>query len=240
MQFLVLQHDPRTHLAAFAPMISGAGHDVHVVHLDQGEALPDLEGVDALWVLGGPQNVFEEDQYPWLIAEKALIRDAVETRALPYFGICLGHQLLAEALGGACALGGREIGVVEVTPAPEAALFDGMPSPFPVAQWHGVEVTAAPPGAQVTAWSPGCAIQALRMGETAFSVQSHPEVLPGTISDWGEIPEAAAILDDALGAGGTARFESAVNQHAEIFAANARILFTNWCRAAGIPTEPLT
>ncbi|MBB96074.1 MAG: GMP synthase [Rhodobacteraceae bacterium] len=237
MHFLVLQHDPGTHPAAFLPMITGAGHDITTVELDQGDALPGLDGIDALWVMGGAQDVFQEDLYPWLVDEKAFIREAI-SRHLPYFGICLGHQLLADALGGRCAYGGAETGVCEVTPLPGSTLFDGMAAPFPVAQWHGVQVTDLPDGATLTATSPTCRVQAMRIGATAFSMQSHPEVLPGTITHWAQIPASAAILDRELGPGGAELFEAQVASHADTFAANARSLFTNWCRVTGIPTEP--
>lgn len=238
MHFLVLQHDRNTHPAAFLPLIAQAGHSISTVELDEGETLPSLDGVDALWVMGGAQDVFEEDIHPWLVDEKAFIRAAVVDRGLPYFGICLGHQLLADALGGTCAYGGSETGVKQVTPLPGSVLFDGIASPFPVAQWHGVQVTDLPPGGALIATSAVCRVQAMRVGDKAFSVQSHPEVEPGTITHWAEFPSAAVLLDKAFGPGGARIFEADVSAHAAPFAANARRMFDNWCRATGIPGIP--
>lgn len=240
MQLLVLQHDCTVHPAAFTPLIRAAGHDIVTVELDAGDALPSLDGVDALWVLGGAMNVFDEAEHPWLVEEKAFIRAAVVDRALPYFGICLGHQLLADALGGTCAYGGSETGMCQVTPTNGSPWLDGLPSPFTVAQWHGVQVTAPPDGAVIRARSDTCPIQALSWGSHAFSMQSHPEVTPGMIDRWAQIPAAAAILDRELGPGGADRFEADVAIHADQSARNAKQLFTNWCRAAGIPSEPVT
>ena len=67
--------------------------------LDAGEKIPDLEPYDLMMVMGGPQDTWQEDQYPWLVAEKAAIRKFVVEMQRPYFGICLGHQLLAAAIG---------------------------------------------------------------------------------------------------------------------------------------------
>ncbi|MDA9944687.1 type 1 glutamine amidotransferase, partial [Paracoccaceae bacterium] len=100
MHLLVLQHARAEHPGIFRQFLQEDGHSWDAVHLDEGEALPALEGYDGLWVMGGPMDVWQEEAYPWLIAEKAFIQEAVEEKGLPFLGLCLGHQLLAEALGG--------------------------------------------------------------------------------------------------------------------------------------------
>lgn len=237
MQFLVLQHEDSTHLGLFAPLIAAAGHGVTAVRLHRGDPLPALDGFDALWVLGGPMDVFDEDQYPWLAPEKALIRQAVRDRDMPAFGICLGHQLMAEALGGACARSGAEIGLLEVTHTAPSPFLAGLPDPFSVLLWHGVEVTALPPGATRIAASPVCAVQAIQYGARAVSFQSHPEVEPPTLHDWAILPGAGPLLDKAMGPGGAALLHDRVQAALPRLTANAETLFRNWCRATGIPHE---
>jgi GMP synthase-like glutamine amidotransferase len=115
MHLLVLQHERIEHPGVFRDFLREDGHSWDAVELDEGEPLPALDGYDALWVMGGPMDVWQEDEHPWLVPEKAFIREAVEERGLPFLGLCLGHQLLAEALGGAVGKAATpEIGVMDV------------------------------------------------------------------------------------------------------------------------------
>ena len=99
MHILVLQHERVEHPGVFREFLAEDGHTWEAVELDEGEKLPEtLDGIDALWVMGGPMDTWQEDKHPWLVPEKAFIRRMVEDEGLPYLGVCLGHQLLAEAL----------------------------------------------------------------------------------------------------------------------------------------------
>ncbi|MDH3772213.1 MAG: type 1 glutamine amidotransferase, partial [Nitrospirota bacterium] len=156
-------------------------------------------------------------EHPWLVAEKAAIRTAVADLGMPYVGICLGHQLLAEALGG-------EVGPA---PTPEVGVFDiaftdagrrdplmaGLPEQTKVLQWHTAEVKRPPDGATVLATSPLCAVQAMLIGERALGLQFHLEVDDRTLDGWLAIPENAAALVKRLGPDGPARFAAAARQH---------------------------
>ena len=156
------------------------GHTWDAVELDQGQALPSLDGYDALWVMGGPMDTWQEDEHPWLKGEKAFIRKAVEEKGLPYLGLCLGHQLLAEALGGEVGPSETpEIGVLDVQLTEAGAtgvLFDGLPEKFECLQWHSAEVKVMPAGAQCLATSAACPVQAMKWGTRAVSMQFHVEL----------------------------------------------------------------
>jgi len=235
MKILVLQHARVEHPGAFRAFLEEDGHQWVPVELDEGERPPPLDNFDALWVLGGPMDVWEEDAHPWLVEEKALIREAVEGRGMPFFGLCLGHQLLAEALGGKCGASVRpEIGVKDVDLSEDGAtgiLFDALPDVFSTLQWHSAEVQTLPAGARCLATSPDCPIQAMSWGPRAFSVQFHLEVEADTVTNWAAIPQYAASLRKALGADGAARLEAECGRRLPDFNAMAERVYINWMQA---------
>src|SRR5215831_4932581 len=98
MRALALEHLHSNPVGVYGDVLLDRGIEVNRVRLDLGEALPDWREYDLLVVMGGGMSVYEEDAYPWLVAEKRAIREAVTT-GCPYFGVCLGSQLLASALG---------------------------------------------------------------------------------------------------------------------------------------------
>jgi len=233
-KILVFQHIAVEHPGVFRDFMRGDGVEWRAVELDAGESIPDLGGYDALWVMGGPMDVWEDDLHPWLEAERAAIREAVIERRMPFLGFCLGHQLLAQALGGEVGPADEpEIGIfdVELTEAGRASpLFEGVPATHACLQWHGAEVQQPPPGTRVLAASSACAVQALGVGDHAFSIQYHVEITERTVREWGAVPAYGQGLERALGPDALARFEADASAGMGGFNRDARRIYDNFMR----------
>ncbi len=236
MHILVLQHAKVEHPGIFRDFLKEDGHTWEAVELDEDEALPDIDQYDALWVMGGPMDVWQEAEYPWLKVEKEYIKQAVMEKGKPYLGLCLGHQLLAEALGGEVGPSERpEIGVMDVFLTDQGAsgvLLDDFEDRFPCLQWHSAEVKRLPEGAMVLAVSDDCAVQAMSWGTRAFSVQFHVEIEVDTVDKWAQIPAYAGALEKALGVGATKHLRATCDKHIIGFNKMAERLYMNWLQTA--------
>jgi GMP synthase-like glutamine amidotransferase len=232
LRILVLQHARIEHPGVFRRFLAEDGHEWVPVYVDEGDALPSLDDFDALWVMGGPMDVWEEDSYPWLAPEKALIAEAVRERGLPFLGLCLGHQLLADALGGSCGPAETpELGVmpVQLTEVGASGIFlDGVPETFDCLQLHGAEVKVMPAGASCLATAPACAVQAMSWGPRAYSMQFHLEVEPDTIDSWMAVPGYAQFMTSALGESGVQRLRDECAARMHQFNAIAERVYINW------------
>ena len=188
---LVVTHSAGEGPGTLADWLPAAGLELEVVAPWQGQQLPaDLQGYDALVVMGGPQQAYDDSSAPWLRATKELLRDAVAT-PVPTLAICLGAQLLAEACGGRVEKGadGVEAGarlVAKRDVAWEDELFRDVPFTPTVVQWHEDAIVDLPPGAVLLASSSRYAHQAFRLGPCAWGRQFHIETPPEMVRRWGE------------------------------------------------------
>ena len=154
------------------------GWHVSGTHIYRSEKLPDMGEFDWLVIMGGPMNIYEESKYPWLTAEKNLIRNAVESNKI-VLGVCLGAQLISDVLGGKVTSNRyKEIGWFPVHLRPEGVVslpFKGFPSQFQALHWHG-DTFSLPPGAAMLAESEACAAQAFSAnGGRVLGLQFHLE-----------------------------------------------------------------
>jgi GMP synthase-like glutamine amidotransferase len=236
MKFLVIKHVTVEGLGIFEQFCYENNIAIDVIELEKGDQFPSLEGYSALWVMGGPMNAGDTEDSPWLIQEKQLIRQAVQEYKMPYMGVCLGAQLLADALGGEVgAMSAPEVGLLPVylTDAGcDHPLLAGLPQTYSVLQWHGQEVKQLPDGAIVLAASPQCQVQAFAIGDRAFGLQFHSEVTATTVEDWVQIPAYRTDLEVALGVTGCDDLKQAVDAQLPVMNQQAKIVFENFLKLA--------
>ena len=146
MRILLLQHDPLDGPGALTEWALERGHSVTICMICQGEPLPPLDSFDLLVSLGGPMGAYEEEKHPWLVTEKEYLRQAV-AEGKQILGLCLGCQLLADALGGkAFRHTCKEFGWQPIQPLEAGSAWFGSADSFQAFQWHG-DTYSLPSGA---------------------------------------------------------------------------------------------
>jgi GMP synthase-like glutamine amidotransferase len=163
----------------------------------------DARDFAAIIPMGGKAHVWEADRIPLLRSQLPLLRQAIEAR-VPVFGICLGGQLLARAVGGVVrAAEEPEIGWLEIMPTDDARddpVFAVLDRAAGVYQWH-LDVFEPPDGARVLATSAAAPNQAFRVdGADAWGIQFHPEATPELFELWiarnaSEVKEAGVDVE---------------------------------------------
>jgi GMP synthase (glutamine-hydrolysing) len=229
VEVLVLQHIACEPPGVFEDVLHERGVELHRVELDQGEPLPDWREFDAIVAMGGPMSVNDDATLPWLTEEKHAIGEAVRA-GTPFWGVCLGVQLLAASLGARVYPGPEpEVGLlpVELTHDGRAdPVFAGLESDLATLQWHG-DTFELPEGAVRLARSPVYENQAFRF-QRAYGVQFHLEVSAEMAREWSDVPEYVASLERTLGTAGAPAFLAAIEEGADEMRAAGRVLFERW------------
>jgi GMP synthase-like glutamine amidotransferase len=151
--------------------------DVHGTDPNRGVP-PDLNNVHGVIILGGPQYVTDTEKTPWLAAECAFVKTAHEA-GLPVIGICLGAQMIAQALGGSVDWKERPaLGMLKLSlnvPGQTETIFNGISWEHPQFFSCSQEVKKLPAGATVLASAPSTANAAFKVGLRTYAFQFHPE-----------------------------------------------------------------
>lgn len=181
---LAIRHVPFEDLGSFALLLAEAGYAIRYVDAPTADfAALSNETSDLLVILGGPIGVNDEADYPFVTAELEFV-EAWLKRAAPLFGICLGSQFIAKALGArvyageAVELGWKPLGLSKAGQASPLRHLSG-----PTFHWHG-ETFDLPVGARHLASTDLCPNQGFAWGTNTLALQFHPEVTARGLEQW--------------------------------------------------------
>ncbi|MBI3014867.1 MAG: type 1 glutamine amidotransferase [Candidatus Tectomicrobia bacterium] len=201
---LILQHFWSETPGTFEEVFVQQAVPYRKMKLYEGEGLPvSLSPYSGLLLMGGPMGVHDEDQYPWLVEEDRILKEAL-AHEMPILGVCLGSQLIAKAAGGKVTAGPRkEIGWYTLQLTADATrdpLFMGFPRQFEAFEWHG-DIFELPAGAFPLASSELYPYQAFRIGSRAYGLLFHLEITEAMVNQFcslfsGELQEVKDYIQE--------------------------------------------
>ncbi len=187
MKTLIIKHIGNEGPVTIGVYLKKIKAETQTIELWRGEELPtDLSDISSVVCLGGPMNVYEEEKYPFLKKENAFIKEVLK-KGIPFFGVCLGAQLLAKAAGAKVYKAAEEeIGWSKIKLTQEGKkdkIFSGLDADtLDVFQWHG-DTFDIPKGGVLLAEGDKVKNQAFRIG-SAYGFQFHIEVDEEKLSEW--------------------------------------------------------
>ena len=192
-RLLFIQNGETDAPGLFATVAAERGTALDILHAWDGEPVPTVaNGWAGIAIGGGAMSAYQQEEFPFLRDEEALIR-AARAAGRPLFGMCLGAQLIAGACGGKVfANKAKEIGFQEVRFRPEAEtdpLWHGYTTPLRPVQWHG-DTFSLPTGATLLASSELTENQLCRLDDLHYGLQFHLEI---------DVPVLTAMIEEDPG-----------------------------------------
>ena len=185
MNLHIFQHESSCGPGALRDWMAARQIEAHWTRFHLGDALPALSEVKALIILGGTMNAYQDAQFPHLKPLREFTREALHARK-KVLGLCLGAQIMADALGSRVTRAVREekgwLEIVRREDAAQSPLLDWLPARHSFVSWHG-DTFAVPAGAVHGASSDAC-VQAFSWGEHALALQFHPEADAEIVQGW--------------------------------------------------------
>ena len=206
-----LKQDMGDYPDMFVRLLDGRGFDFRTFHVEAMEFPASVHDADG-WLLTGSRHGAYED-HPFIRPLERFIRDAYDA-AVPLVGICFGHQIIAQALGGTVVKhpGGWAVGTHDYDLGGETVRLNA---------WHQDQVVVLPEDAQVAGRNEFCENAALIYGDRAYTVQAHPEFtddfIRGLMDKRGKGRVPQELMDRAIDRMGEAGGSSAVADRIEAF-----------------------
>jgi GMP synthase (glutamine-hydrolysing) len=230
MDFLILQHVKIEPPNLIGEVLHDAGHSLHTLHLNCGDALPaDTRDFSGVVIMGGPQSA-NDTHLDYIRDELAWIAERIR-EGMPMLGICLGAQMMAKAAGGSVSTSPqREVGWYPVYPTRDAVsdpLFSSLPARgLTMFQWHG-ETFSLPKGATLLATHAKVPGQAFRLGRAQYGMQFHCEVDAPLIEKWLAAGDSECAW---LGEAGIRKLREEIPQFLDPMRAYCRQMTLNWLK----------